>query len=298
MCKRAFTVLTRTTLSNTYLSESRLHRSGAASLPSSQLTTLSSLFSAARCPPALQPGPVCLLLSILSFLHAHAQPADMCPRVRDGQLRGTVLVGHVISTQTVQFFQECADLCEKNPSCFSVNYYDTSDTCELNDRTSFHNPEHMILKNGRYLDIHRPYSDCSDFFCSSDRVCKMHRADRQYCKGISIFKCSPKEWLSFQGPFHVNPFGKDSQEPYRKAPKMTKNWKLDVCNSWMQWTSLCGDFRFTLGHQMLMLTLIICAIVYSTNQRRKAQDVITWRLRSVTQPNDERDTELGAVGII
>ena len=139
-------------------------------------------------PPALQPGPVCLLLSILSFLRAHAQPADMCPRVRDGQLRWTVLVGHVISTQAVQFFQECAELCEKNPSCFSVNYYDTSNTCELNDRTSFHNPEHMILKNGRYLDIHRPYTDCSDFFCSSDRVCKMHRADRQYCKGSSIYE--------------------------------------------------------------------------------------------------------------
>ena len=159
---------------------------GLAALLPADDTLFSILCS--KMPPALQPGPVCLLLSILSFLRAHAQPADTCARVRDGQIHGTVLVGHVISTQAVQFFQECADLCEKNPSCFSVNYYDTSDTCELNDRTSFHNPEHMILKHGRYLDIHRPYTDCSDFFCSSDRVCKMDRVDRHYCKGISIYR--------------------------------------------------------------------------------------------------------------
>ena len=49
---------------------------------------------------------------------------------------------------------------------------------------SFHHPEHMIQHvHGSYLDIHRPYSDCSDYFCDVRQVCKMDRVDRIYCKG-------------------------------------------------------------------------------------------------------------------
>ena len=125
---------------------------------------------------------VSLLLLITSSINLQA--ADMCRRVHEGKLRMQVLTGHVISTQTTHGLEECADLCDKDPPCYSVNYYEKQRKCELNDKTSYHHPEHMIRRaDGSYLDIHRPYSDCSDYFCDVRQVCKMDGVDRSYCKG-------------------------------------------------------------------------------------------------------------------
>ena len=127
---------------------------------------------------------VCLVA--LSNLEG-AKSTDMCRRVHEGKLRMQVLTGHVISTQTTHGLEECADLCDKDPPCYSVNYYGKQRKCELNEKTSFHHPEHMIrYADGSYLDIHRPYSDCSDYFCDVLQVCKMDRADRTYCRGEYI----------------------------------------------------------------------------------------------------------------
>ena len=126
------------------------------------------------------------LVSLLLLLTTpqDLQAADMCRRVHEGKLRMQVLTGHVISTQTTHGIEECADLCDKDPPCYSVNYYEKQRKCELNDKTSFHHPEHMIRRaDGSYLDIHRPYSDCSDYFCDVGQVCKMDRPDRTYCRG-------------------------------------------------------------------------------------------------------------------
>ena len=130
--------------------------------------------------------PLLLLLTSTKKLQA----ADMCRRVHEGKLRMQVLTGHVISTQTTHGIEECADLCDKVPPCYSVNYYEKQRKCELNDKTSFHHPEHMIQHvHGSYLDIHRPYSDCSDYFCDVRQVCKMDRVDRSYCKG-NMYSCN------------------------------------------------------------------------------------------------------------
>ena len=128
--------------------------------------------------------PIFVPLLLLLTRTKKLQAADMCRRVHEGKVRMQVLTGHVISTQTTHGIEECADLCDKDPPCYSVNYYEKQRKCELNDKTSFHHPEHMIQHvHGSYLDIHRPYSDCSDYFCDVRQVCKMDRVDRIYCKG-------------------------------------------------------------------------------------------------------------------
>ena len=125
---------------------------------------------------------IMILLAVIEVVKLQA--ADMCMRANEGRLRWRVLTGHVISTETTHDLEECADLCGKNRPCYSVNYYEKQRKCELNDQTSFHHPERMMRHaEGSYLDIHRPYSDCSDLFCDVQQVCKMDKVDRTYCKG-------------------------------------------------------------------------------------------------------------------
>ena len=125
-----------------------------------------------------------LLLLITNVQTVKLQPVDSCTWASARRQRARVLKGHVISSQQAYDLEDCADICYANPKCYSINYYKRKERCELNDKTTFMNPEDLVRElDGTYLDILRPYSDCSDLFCDRDQICKMDRVDRSQCKG-------------------------------------------------------------------------------------------------------------------
>ena len=125
-----------------------------------------------------------LLLLILKIQTVKLQAVDSCTWASPRRLLARVLKGHVISSQQAYDLEDCADICYANAKCYSINYYNRKERCELNDKTTFMNPEDLVRElDGTYLDILRPYSDCSDLFCDRDEICKMDRVDHSQCKG-------------------------------------------------------------------------------------------------------------------
>ena len=125
-----------------------------------------------------------LLLLITNIQTVKLQAVDSCTWASPRRQRARVLKGHVISSQQVCSLEDCADVCYANRKCYSINYYERKKRCELNDKTTFMNPEDLVRElDGTYLDILRPYSDCSDLFCDRDEICKMDRVDHSQCKG-------------------------------------------------------------------------------------------------------------------
>ena len=128
-----------------------------------------------------------LILLIMTIQTVKLQAVDRCTRGTAERLLARVLKGHVISSEQTNSFEDCADLCHANRKCYSINYYKRKERCELNDKTTFMNPEDLVRElDGTYLDILRPYSDCSDLFCDREEICKMKRVDRFHCKGWRI----------------------------------------------------------------------------------------------------------------
>ena len=125
-----------------------------------------------------------LFLLIINIQAVKLQAVDRCTEVSARRLRARVLNGHMISSEQANNLEGCADRCSSNSKCYSVNYYNRKERCELNDKTTFVNPEDLVRElDGTYLDILRPYSDCSDLFCDRDEICKMKGVDRFQCKG-------------------------------------------------------------------------------------------------------------------
>ena len=128
-----------------------------------------------------------LLLLITNIQTVKLQPVDSCTETSMKRQPARVLKGHVIMTEQTNSFEGCVDRCFRNSKCYSINYYNRKERCELNDKTTFINPEDLVRElNGTYLDILRPYSDCSDLFCDRDEICKMERVDLPRCKGESL----------------------------------------------------------------------------------------------------------------
>ena len=131
-----------------------------------------------------KPQALHLLLLIINIQTVKLQTVDSCTWASPRRLLARVLKGHVISSQQAYSLEDCSDICYENRKCYSINYYNRKERCELNDKTTFMNPEDLVRElDGTYLDILRPYSDCSDLFCDRDEICKMERADRSQCKG-------------------------------------------------------------------------------------------------------------------
>ena len=132
----------------------------------------------------IRTNPQVLLLLLLITNVQTAKPDDRCSGATAERLLERVLKGHVISSVQTNSYEGCVDRCFRNSKCYSINYYNRKEICELNDKTTFMNPEDLVRElDGTYLDILRPYSDCSDLFCDRDEICKMERADRSHCKG-------------------------------------------------------------------------------------------------------------------
>ena len=130
------------------------------------------------------PQALLLLLLITNIQTVKLQPVDSCTWASPRRQRARVLKGHVISSQQVYSLEDCADICYANQKCYSINYYNRKERCELNDKTTFMNPEDLVRElDGTYLDILRPYSDCSDLFCDRDEICRMERVGHFQCKG-------------------------------------------------------------------------------------------------------------------
>ena len=124
-----------------------------------------------------------LLLLITKIQTVKLQADDRCSGATAERLLERVLKGHVISSVQTNSFEGCVDRCFRNSKCYSINYYKRKERCELNDKTTFMNPEDLVRElDGTYLDILRPYSDCSDLFCDRDEICKMDRVDHFQCK--------------------------------------------------------------------------------------------------------------------
>ena len=155
------------------------------------------------------PQALLLLLLITNVQTVKLQAVDSCTRASARRLLARVLKGHVISSEQAYDLEDCADICYANPKCYSINYYNRKERCELNDKTTFMNPEDLVRElDGTYLDILRPYNDCSDLFCDRDEICKMDRVDHSQCKGSKCHlrinrhtQTQYKELIYFQGAF-------------------------------------------------------------------------------------------------
>ena len=103
-------------------------------------------------PPALL-----LLLLITNVQTVKLQSDDRCSGASAQRLWARVLKGHVISSVQTNTFENCVAVCVGNLKCYSINYYDRKERCELNDKTTFMNPEDLVRElDGTYLDILRP----------------------------------------------------------------------------------------------------------------------------------------------
>ena len=151
-------------------------------------------------PPALQPGLVCLLLSILSFLCAHAQPADMCARARDGQqTHGTVLVGHVISTQVIDFFSGVCRPLREEPFMFQRQLLRHERHVRVERQNVVPQPRtHDLEACGSLLGhpspVHRLQWLILQF---SPRVQDEQGGPSVLQRYSSMYKCSPNMWFLF-----------------------------------------------------------------------------------------------------
>ena len=127
---------------------------------------------------------ILLLLLITNVQTVKLQAVDSCTETSMKRQPAQVLKGHVIMSEETNSFEGCVDRCFRNSKCYSINYYNRKERCELNDKTTFTNPEDLVRElDGTYLDILRPYSDCSDLFCDRDQICKMDRVDHSHCQG-------------------------------------------------------------------------------------------------------------------
>ncbi|XP_078342889.1 serum amyloid P-component-like [Oculina patagonica] len=76
-----------------------------------------------------------------------------CPQSRGFiATEGHALIGHVISTYTVNLFPECQELCTQAPRCLSYNYEykstSSNHVCEINDATDKMCPGSLVRKPG------------------------------------------------------------------------------------------------------------------------------------------------------
>ena len=126
------------------------------------------------------PQVLLLLLLITNVQMAKLQADERCSGASAERLLARVLKGHVISSLQTNSFENCVAICVGNLKCYSINYYERKERCELNDKTTFTNPEDLVRElDGTYLDILR----CSDLFCDRDEICKMKRVDHHQCEG-------------------------------------------------------------------------------------------------------------------
>ena len=152
---------------------------------------MSNILNCAKCSTFISkkmiwtnPQVLLLLLLITNVQTVKLQAVDSCTETSMKRQPARVLKGHVISSEETNSFEGCVDRCFRNSKCHSINYYEREKRCELNDKTTFTNPEDLVRElDGTYLDILRPYSDCSDLFCDRDEICRMEKVGHFQCKG-------------------------------------------------------------------------------------------------------------------
>ena len=103
-----------------------------------------------------------------------------------------VLAGHVFLTKPAPGIASCVMLCDEHrPLCESINYYQNTKVCELNNKTADSNPKDMkdyewaiYVTNGMRLFS----CNDSDFQCGGQTdICQIKPSGNK-CKGIaSIF---------------------------------------------------------------------------------------------------------------
>jgi len=103
-----------------------------------------------------------------------------------------VLAGHVFLTKPAPGIASCVMLCDEHrPLCESINYYQNTKVCELNNKTADSNPKDMkdyewaiYMTNGMRLFS----CNDSDFQCGGQTdICQIKPSGNK-CKGIaSIF---------------------------------------------------------------------------------------------------------------
>lgn len=97
-----------------------------------------------------------------------------------------VLTNHAFATEPFATIKSCVIFCKERPKCKSINYYQTTETCEMNTMNAELSPENMMdFKTAVYMTIAPCYYDkeCR----SQEEICLVQEGGRK-CKGnVHIF---------------------------------------------------------------------------------------------------------------
>ena len=114
-----------------------------------------------------------------------------------------VLISHVIRTLENKSFESCTFSCELEPQCFSVNYFASTKTCELNNVSKEYFPGDFTRRKGAfYMEmVIRKYHPCWSMDCENGGTCVSSRVVMCKClKGFSGLRCESM-YIFYLAPF-------------------------------------------------------------------------------------------------
>ena len=134
-----------------------------------------------------------------------------------------VLTSHVIRTLENKSFESCTFSCELEPQCFSVNYFASTKTCELNNVSKDCFPGDFTRRKGAfYMEmVIRKYHPCWSMHCENGGTCVSSPTVMCKClKGFSGLRCESM-YIFYLAPFLGVFWGGEIAEGVRKKAYLT-----------------------------------------------------------------------------
>ena len=132
----------------------------------------------------------CYTLLVL-ILGKHSTDCNVCSN--SFRIADYALLGHVLKTVRSQTFEGCLFTCERDPRCFSVNFYAVRASCEMNlgTREDFET-DFMPTRGSSYISmVFRQFDPCVTFkACRNGGHCEPYPVTRCVClEGFSGSLC-------------------------------------------------------------------------------------------------------------
>lgn len=132
----------------------------------------------------------CYILLVL-ILGKHSTDCNVCSN--SFRIADYALLGHVLKTVRSQTFEGCLFTCERDPRCFSVNFYAVRASCEMNLGTrEVFETDFMPTRGSSYISmVFRQFDPCKTFkSCRNGGHCEPYPVTRCVClEGFSGSLC-------------------------------------------------------------------------------------------------------------
>ena len=121
----------------------------------------------------------CYTLLVL-ILGKHSADCNVCSN--SFRIADYALLGHVLKTVRSQTFEGCLFTCERDPRCFSINFYAVRASCEMNLGTrEVFETDFMPTRGSSYISmVFRQFDPCVPF-----KACK----NGGHCEPYPVTPC-------------------------------------------------------------------------------------------------------------